>query len=834
MPNDNVSDMDIKSNDGSFNQTNYKKGLENMSSDVTTIILDGSDLSLLYDTVREKTDIVLEKTNTVVEQANEVSENKSLVFEAKDEAISWASKDDGPVENNVFSSKHYAQVAESNLNQIEALSNQVNLDKDYVQDFANISYREFTWTDLSNVDGIVGQLGYVDESDKNFHTDPVTQEQVKNSGIYKWTSTGLGSLFAERVGNTGLADKANLDFVSQELNKREVIGQNENQKSTIPTSESEAIIVTQDGRVLLSKNGDLIVLGTATFEVDGAFNPFSIKTPDGYVAVDLLNDGTFRFSGLEHEIDPFSAYRMQTLDGQTLLDFDAITGGVRVALSPDRFEISGDADKVDGRVSHGRVSDVRGSGEWFAYHVDGQDYVGKVIGRRTGDWAAGHIADTTVLDVIESDGQSWQTISDYTADEIDFEETSGETSAAVRLAMSPMVTCLRDAADVGVVLPDGDLSGLQDTISDGDLPGDLHRFDPKEGFSISRMSAVARARFQRRMGLPANPAIVLNVGWPGTSSEKFLPEGSSYNYTDDNGDAQTTTAVEHPTAGAYLWARNVEMRDAVKSVIDARWFARPLNYEFLTWIQGPFEDGGNAAGFMAEYRTQQDALSISGQTTQRHILWDQNGGTTFDLEKPNGAQSQLEFCQANASGKDWLVGPRYPHYLYDKIHHSPFGAIEYAERTGQAMAYIQKYGNWESLWIESVIFSGATCTITTNRPRQCVGDLIIDSGAITARLNHGFTLWNVASGAEIAITDVSILGDQIVLTTDSTLSGEIEVGYAARSLSARNVGTVATPEHSATWGNIKMKGRDKPAVIPSYVQESLDHWLCAFKKTYTV
>lgn len=611
--------------------------------------------------------------------------------------------------------------------------------------------------------------------------------------------------------------------------------ESQDEVSQIPTKSSDNILITADGYALLRRENSIVYLGTAQFDIDGGFSPFKVTTADGTLLFSVEESGAVSFSGLSQEIEPFTVYQITTKDGYTLLDFDSVSGGLRCVLSANRYEMGGDYSNVPGLIGKGVITNISYSGEKFSYSEDSGTFSGRVIGNDTTDWTAPHLGDTPSIDVVEADGQSWQTISDYTPDETEFEDTTGETARALSNMLSPLVTTLRKQSYAGVTVPDSDYSAQVPTISNGTIPENFHRFDPSQRFSISQAAILARTIFNRRFNLPTNSVLALNVGWPGTSSEKFLPEGSSYTYTDDFGASQTTTAVSHPDAGDYLWARNILMRNYVAQVIKNKWFSKPINYRFLTWIQGPFDDYGNALGFMSEYRTQQDQLVFPDQSTiSRDILWDQNGGRTDRTLQPNGVQAQLEFCQSNISGKDWLVGPRYPHKMRDAIHHSSFGALEYAERTGQAMAYIQHYGDWQPLWISSVSFSGTDCIIQTNAPRQCIGDLILDVESISPAANHGFTLWDVTGDTEINITSVSIVGETITLSTSSPISGEVEVGYAVRGPAPRSTGTVAAPEHAATWGNVKMLGRDSPAIIPTYVQPTLDHWLCSYKKEYTV
>jgi hypothetical protein len=375
----------------------------------------------------------------------------------------------------------------------------------------------------------------------------------------------------------------------------------------------------------------------------------------------------------------------------------------------------------------------------------------------------------------------------------------------------------------------GDYTGALPSISNSFVPGEIMRLIPGDRYGNVHMMGIALQRFRSRFGLYSPPILTLGVGWPGTSSEKFLPDGSSYNYTDDDGNPQTTTAVVHPDAGVYLWDRAISRRTAVETFIADRWPGRTLRWPHLSWIQGPFDDYGNAYGFMEEYRAQQDLLSVG----VRDIYWDQDGGRTNSATRPRGAQAQLEFCQDNASGHDWLVGPRYPHALYDTIHHSSFGALEYAERAAQAAAYVEAFGEWEPVWITEVNFSGADAILTINRPRQCPYDLEVDTTAVPAATNHGFALHNGTS--PITISSVTVGADTITITAAAPLSGTVEVCYSTRAASTRpGPGTPEAPVWAATAGNIKRPGRDAPAIIPTAVQPVLDQWLCAYRKTFTV
>jgi hypothetical protein len=265
-------------------------------------------------------------------------------------------------------------------------------------------------------------------------------------------------------------------------------------------------------------------------------------------------------------------------------------------------------------------------------------------------------------------------------------------------------------------------------------------------------------------------------------------------------------------------------------VIATRWPEFSAAYRFLVWIQGVPTDANEYRAFLDAWRAAQDGLTLG----QRHLLIDQTGGRTDDVNSQRAVQAQLEWAQANASGRDWLASPRYPFSLEDAIHHGAFGTLEYAERVGQAMAYIDRYGEWQPLWVTGVAFSGADVTLTINAPRQTYGGLVVDAETIpAAAANHGFSLHQVSTDTAITISSVTVGANSITLTAAATLSGAIEVGYGVRGV-VRATGTTEAPSYAGTLGNIKRRGRDAPAIIPASVRPELDHWLCKYRKIHEV
>lgn len=80
---------------------------------------------------------------------------------------------------------------------------------------------------------------------------------------------------------------------------------------------------------------------------------------------------------------------------------------------------------------------------------------------------------------------------------------------------------------------------------------------------------------------------------------------------------------------------------------------------------------------------------------------------TNDTYAGEGPMDQLQFAQANASGKDHMAGPRWPWRLEDNTHHCSEDAVRYGEVQGQAMYRLGRWGTWEPLWMKGVSFLSA-------------------------------------------------------------------------------------------------------------------------------
>lgn len=80
--------------------------------------------------------------------------------------------------------------------------------RDLAEQYAGVAHRTATWAAMAALSGTAGDIGYVSASDDGTHADPVSGSTVSNAGIYQWTTTGVGSSYAQRIDGLGLSGKS--------------------------------------------------------------------------------------------------------------------------------------------------------------------------------------------------------------------------------------------------------------------------------------------------------------------------------------------------------------------------------------------------------------------------------------------------------------------------------------------------------------------------------------------------------------------------------------------------------------------------------------------------
>ena len=429
-----------------------------------------------------------------------------------------------------------------------------------------------------------------------------------------------------------------------------------------------------------------------------------------------------------------------------------------------------------------------------------------------------HIPTSEKLEVIEVDGQSIVQFNE-SINNLNYEDQSGDLYACLKDFHTPMVTSPRDSIK---------FARLSNQSNDT-LPYGLFRFLKDKKFNLSQATALCRLVFARRHGLDINPMIAMTNGWNSQPFQTFLKEGTSFktNGIDYFSSPPISTFSKTILRDYYMFQKNIDRRLSLSNSIRDIYKASTI-YNHLIWVQGPPDDIQVYKDFMNLYSSQQDEIFPHG----RNIFAAQKGSPTNKREVNFGSQGLLEWAQENKRGKDWLFAPRYPHKVKDRIHFSPYGLFELAERAAQATVYVDKYGEFQPVWIEKVSFGSNYVDLVLNKPRQTLGKIDV-TDKFGDVFNYGFNLRKVSDNnyTELDIT-VNLVNETTIRINSiyENLTGKnIEVSYAATGGVIKPKGSIQNPSFQGCLGSIIMKGVESPSWIN---KPTLDHHLCAFRKVF--
>lgn len=443
-----------------------------------------------------------------------------------------------------------------------------------------------------------------------------------------------------------------------------------------------------------------------------------------------------------------------------------------------------------------------------------------ILVSETGDAFAPRVLDTPEIEIVRGNGQSWQTIDNHSPRRLDDEDPTGAARAALQAHRTVGVLALRRQRPYTPKFNPYRLPHLsrlphkQSPSSDGCRVDDLHPIDLGGGFTVLEAALSAREVWQARWGLPRRATVAWGAGWGGGHHSLFLPE-SAGGAVAREGDA---TDVDPSTS--YFWDRDRRTRDQIERIVLER-YGRTSLYRHRTWLQGPSKSEAQYREFLETMRRVEDATPEG----PLHAFNDQGIAPTDTPHLAAGAMAQLRFAQANASGRDWLVGPRHPFRLTGTVHHSSMGSLLLAEMTGLAMAEVERFGDWTPLWTreEDVRVSGRTITIETSRPRHGDGRLFV-SRELTRLRAHGFALRDRGRNAAVRIASVAFQGTSITIEAATDLPSSLGIEYAFRGV-VQPDGRKSAPSHSAAWGNVRMRSTLDRALIPGRIEYAL----CAFR-----
>lgn len=180
---------------------------------------------------------------------------------------------------------------------------------------------------------------------------------------------------------------------------------------------------------------------------------------------------------------------------------------------------------------------------------------------------------------------------------------------------------------------------------------------------------------------------------------------------------------------------------------------------------------------------------------------------------------QLAVCKANANGRTWLVGPRYP-YPFDGtgIHHLPenYAMIGELYAVAKKRVLVDKLP-WVPLWHTSIVRTGNLIDVTFAVP---FGNLTFDTTFIEQAANYGFSF--IDDSSSVSIQSVAITGPTTLrITLTGTPTGaNPKLSYAYR-------GTAISQPHASAWGNLRCSDGPPSQLFPG---TKIYFWACSFEE----
>lgn len=556
-------------------------------------------------------------------------------------------------------------------------------------------------------------------------------------------------------------------------------------------------------------SGKVEILGLS-FGLDAADDLFRVKSGDDRILMRVLSSFAFDILGLRIGLTG-GAFRLEDQRARALLSYVEGRGSFALSLDHNRFEYG--LPYLPVPDVPGQLTAVRCNGVYTQFRRDGVD----MIARLTGDEHAPVLLDGPHREILETIGRSWMVRPDFDQVRIDADDATGRTRANF-LARIPNANVTRQRIGAAGT-EDPSQPYVKRPLSDNVEITGLHRVKPEGLFTLGLLVAHLVDLRRADLGLPRPQIIHQSSGRGGQTPNKFLPAGSSF--TDG---VTTVNAALTDGFGHYLWDADRALFSQITAELRNNWFDGRLSASHLPVAFSPEATPALYSAFLTEFRVQQDLLGL-GPRNHFYVPHVEQYNSPVWTE---GGQGLVDFCRANASGKEWLVGAGYAYPLHDEVHRSSWSRIALAELIALAIAYVERFGNWEPLWLDpsSIAISGNELLIRTNRPRQAVGDLVADTSLLPYRADLGF---NLREGPAELVSSVALAGDTITITATEPLAGKtLKLYYGALPPPGFDTGAAVLPTYSDTgfsscWGLVHMAGYDAPLILGN--APNLPHFL---------
>jgi hypothetical protein len=630
---------------------------------------------------------------------------------------------------------------------------------------------------------------------------------ASNNGLYLFTVGSPGSWSATTLQLASASDLAAKADATRAISAAGLAtgGGDLSADRTITVAEasaSEAAAGTSGTTVLTPRRGVTTAeaaMASAGLAKNDVEDVWQVLTDDLYRLAGLDPNGNGWWLDLIYSVGE-RAYGFLSADGALLFEVNEDLGSQRGALDAQRFAHG--LTHLPVIAGEGAIDSVTVSAEFCQFRRDGL----AMVSHFTGDAYAPILLDGPAFELFETDGRSWMVRDSNYASECDVLDDTGRTRFAVERLGRALTTTQRAIASNATVT---DQPYRKRSYSDDESIEDFYRQDWSAEWTLGGIIAALVDLRRAEFNLARPQLIHASCGQGGQTPDKFLPEGSSYTAGETTVNAALVDGNTH-----YLWAANVKLRSEIQSILADTYRRDPQTYTHLVTAFSPDSTVALEEAFLAEYRTQQDALGLG----TRNIFWIPNVEQVDSPQLTAGAQGLVNFCDTNTSGADWLAAAGHPYPLDDRTHRTSWSNVALAEVVALAVTYVERFGDWAPPQLDptSVSIDGADLSIAVTSPRQTTGTLQTESERMPARADLGF---NLLEGSTELVSSVSVSGNVVTITATEALAGKnLELNYAALPAPGFDYenapdGTVNTPQYSSCYGKLYFDGVDAPVVL---------------------
>ncbi|MGF7152523.1 hypothetical protein [Novosphingobium gossypii] len=224
----------------------------------------------------------------------------------------------------------------------------------------------------------------------------------------------------------------------------------------------------------------------------------------------------------------------------------------------------------------------------------------------------------------------------------------------------------------------------------------------------------------------------------------------------------------------------------VRAMLRARllaWTGRlPVKMRGLICIHGEADREALKATYMAwlnvwrsDFQTDARAIWNDAGLILPMFVSQVSSWTHYNIARSEVPLAQLQVA-LDSPALFFMVGPKYHLPYVDNQHLTGPGYAQHGEEIGRALAAVANGGTWDGSWSPlragSATRSGTTITVTTVGG---VGNTVIDTGVVSDPGNFGVT-YRDGSGAQVAVSGVTVSGSTIQFTIASAVAGVAEFG----------------------------------------------------------